>query len=123
MATDIYAVMRLFEDQQLLTEPMTIDAEANPDNKPVATMVKGFAGITPGAAVTNLSVDSAVPRTGAEVDWIKLAFDHTAVEMVVTIGVKQKVSKGFIMNSKVNGGIGKETTISCSFTGEPMKDL
>lgn len=121
MATDQYAVLYSFVDQQLLTEEMDVDLDYNPDLKPVSTQAKGFAGVTKGAGSMTATVTSALPRAGIEKDYFELARLATPVEFIIVMANKKLVSKGFITGVKVKGGVSQETRVDFTFHGEEPK--
>ena len=52
----------------VLAEEASISIDRNTNSQAVFTTVKGYSGESPGAGVCELSVDSAVPSAGMELD-------------------------------------------------------
>ena len=52
----------------ILAQEASISIDRNTNSQPVFTTVLGYNGESPGAGVCELSVDSAVPSTGFELD-------------------------------------------------------
>lgn len=52
----------------VLSEEASISLDRTTNSQPVMTVVKGYTGESPGAPMVELSVDSAVPSTGFELD-------------------------------------------------------
>jgi hypothetical protein len=110
-------------DGQLLVEEMEIQWDYDPANSIIKTQQKGFAGVTPGAGGFNVSVNSAVPRAGTEVDYVSLVANRTAVEGIVVSGGKKLVSKGFIMKLGGKGGVNQDTTVSFDYSGSEPEEM
>ena len=121
MGTEVYAVGLVSVDGVPLMEEISIDAELNPGNNIVVTQRKAFAGITPGAGRFSMKVNSAIPRAGIEngnLDLYTITKDHIPVNMVLTRGYKQLISRGFIMHISEKYSCNSDSVLDFSFEGE-----
>lgn len=121
--TDLYATMYVVLDGQLLVEEMEVVWDYDPANSVIKTQQKGFAGVTPGAGGWSVSVVSAVPRAGTEVDYVSLVKNRTAVECIVISGGKKLVSKGFLMKLGGKGGVNQDSTVSFDYSGSEPEEM
>lgn len=120
MATDQYAKGAFFLDGQLLVESQSIDVEFDAGNQIITTQQKGFGGISPGSPSTKMTVKSAIPKSGLEVDLYTLSKDRTPVDAVVFAGGTTRTSRGFIMTVSESFGVDNPSTIDFTFEGEPL---
>lgn len=119
MSLQAYEKGALFKDGALLAETTDFNFEHDPQLQPIFTQQKGFAGISPGAEITRISVNSAVPRVGFEVDYLASLQGLTVVEMTL-FGHSQKTTcKGYITNVKQQFGVNQAASVSFDFIGEP----
>jgi len=120
MATDQYAQGAFFLDGQLLAESQSIDIQLDAGNQIMTTQQKGFAGVSPGSAKTSMTVKSAIPKAGLEVNLYELALNRTPIDAVVFAGGTTRTSRGFIMNVSETFGVDSPSTVDFSFEGEPL---
>lgn len=121
MALALYDQVYVFIDGALLSEALTVATGIESDDQDVATMVKGFSGVSPGPQRRTVKVESAVPSSGFEYPFEKKYKDRSVVEIKLQSGStgKSMVSSGFFTNVNVDAGVGKATTVSFEFKGEP----
>ena len=121
MATDQYAVGYVFVDGQLLAEELNVDIDFQTGNQIVVTQYKGFAGVSPGASRTMITVKNAIPKAGLEYNAYDAAKNHTPVEFVVFAAGNKRTSTGFIMNVKESFGVDTPSAIDFEFEGDPLE--
>lgn len=121
MALDLYDQVYVFVDGALLSEALTVATGLESDDQDVATMVKGFAGLTPGPQRRTVKVENAVPSAGFEYPFEKKYKDRSVVQIKLQSGStgKSMVSDGFFTGVNVDAGVGKSTSVSFEFKGEP----
>lgn len=68
MALETYTDARIDIRSSMLTEEASITLDRQSGAQRVFTVPKGFAGVSPGARLMELTVDNAVPSTGFEYD-------------------------------------------------------
>jgi hypothetical protein len=122
MATDLYATGLMFVDGILVAEEVSFTTNFDTKNNVIETQAKGFAGISPGAGTTKVTVVSAVPRAGFELDYYKRATQRLPVEFTAVRGTKKLSFKGFIMTIDEKYGVNQasEGTID-AMCGEPTE--
>ena len=117
MAQQVYAQFFAFLDQALLEEEIDLDWDVDPDAKPISTQAKGYAGVSKGSGKFTVNVTSACPTSGPEVNFIELSVKQTFVDMVVTMGTKQMISRGTITNVKGKGGASNPSDVVFTYIG------
>ena len=117
MAQQVFAQFFVFVDQALLEMELDVDWDVNPDAKPIATQAKGYAGVSKGSGMFTVNVTNACPAAGPEINFIELAVKQTFVDMVVTMGTKQMISKGTITNVKGKGGASNPSSVDFTYIG------
>lgn len=122
MALQHYSSAAIFVDGSLLSEASEVNIETNPALVEIMTMQKGFAGVSPGAEKTSISVTSAVPRVGFELDYLDKCQGVKVVEVTVFAHGKKTTCKGFLSNVKQTYGVNKEATVSFDFIGQPVEE-
>lgn len=123
MSTERYTQALLFVDGILAAEEVSCELDEDAGNNVVLTQAKGFAGITPGADQTKLSVTSAIPRAGVEIDYDDRRKKRTPTEFMIARGGKRKQFKGFVMNTKESHGVNKTSELSFEAQGGPCETL
>ena len=111
-----------FADGQMFAESQSVDVEHDPQMQPVYTQQKGFAGMTPGAEVTKFTVDSAVPASGYEYDYLDKLQNVTVVEATLFAASKKLTVKGYITNLKKKFAWNNPATVTFDFMGGPAKE-
>lgn len=112
MATDLYTQGLIFVDGILAADCTEFSVDYDTQNNPVFTIAKGFAGITPGAGQTKVSISTAVPRAGYEIDYFKRALDNTPVEFIGWRGSSKYSFKGFLLTIGEKHGVNSASTAS-----------
>ena len=67
---------------RLLAEASSVQTRVNANNNPVRTMRRGLAGKSDGAREATMSISNAIPRAGAEFDFVTLVKSGAFVEVV-----------------------------------------
>jgi hypothetical protein len=117
MGTELYSQGQIFADGQLVADATTVKLDFNTNDNPVFTLAKGFAGITPGAGQTGVSIDQAIPRAGYDYDWFQRAVGRTPVEIVAWRGSKKMNIKGFIQTIGEQLGVNQTSVGSIAIIG------
>ena len=121
MATDQYAVGYIFVDGQLLAEALSVDLDYQTGNQIVVTQYKGFAGVSPGADRTMITVKSAIPKAGLELNVYDIAKNRTPVEFVIFAAGNKRTSTGFIQGVKESFGVDTPSSLDFDFEGDPLE--
>jgi hypothetical protein len=114
----LYALLYVTVDGALLTEESSVQVRRASNAQIVQTTAKGFAGVSPGAPMVNISIKNALPAADIEYD----AGDVITSLAVVEIGVihpsgKQLVAKGFILEDTFGHSVGSESNYDFEFVG------
>jgi hypothetical protein len=105
MACEIYTQGLIFCDGVLAAEEVSFNVDYSTNDNVVVTQSKGFAGITPGAGSTKVSIETAIPRAGYEIDYFQKAVGRTPVEVIGFRGSKKINLKGFIQSIGEKHGV------------------
>lgn len=122
MAIEIYEKAVVFVDGQMLSESTSVTIDTDPKLNVIETMQKGMAGFSPGAEATTISVDSAVPRAGFEVNYIKRVQNVQVVEITVLAHGQKTTCTGCITKVSQKYGVGTAANVSFEFLGSPINE-
>lgn len=123
MALDVYDQIYVYINGNVLVEGTQVQTGLESDDQKVMTILKGFAGISPSPDVRVVKMENVVPSTGFEFDFEAAKLNRELVELKLQSGAtgKTMISRGFIMVVSLDSGVGKTTTVSFDFVGEPAK--
>ena len=108
-----YTKFSLFVDNTLIAEQQNVEATHSGGFQEVNTTEKGLSGFSPGSAKMTLKIDSAVPRAGYELDYLKHVYNGNILDVVFFRAGKKVKSKGLIMD--LTEGQGTDKAASASF--------
>lgn len=117
MALGNYTQGQIFIEGALCAEEVTFSTSFKTNNQDVITQAKGFAGVTPGAGMTDVTIEEAIPRAGFELDFYKWAKNRTAIEIVGWRGSKKLTIKGFIDGIDEKHGVNTNSIASITIKG------
>lgn len=120
-ALQIYERGSVFFANQLLVECVSFTVKADPKLNPISTMQKGFAGVSPGAEMTEVEVTEALPRAGFDYDALRAIQGVEVVDFVCFLGAKKLASKGFISGLDLTSGVDKGAEVKFNFMGSPLE--
>lgn len=111
-----------------LSEAASITVRRSTNSNPVQTIAKGYSGETPGACMSELTIESAVPSTGFELDPgpFMLALNPNAggpnpdgVTFEVSISDGPTFSfTGFVIEDNFSYAVNSNSSISFTVRGE-----
>lgn len=114
----IYTLLYVTVQGKLLTEEASVTITRQTGSQAVLTVAKGYAGESPGAAMVEISVTSAVPTADFEYD---AGADMQALNFVeiglIGPGGKQLVAKGAIIKDSLKHSVNSESTYDFEFRG------
>jgi len=119
MATELYAQGSLFVEGIIVMQAVEFSIDYDTNDNPVNTIELGFGGITPGAGMTQVSITSAVPRTGFEISYHKWAKARKAIEVLGYRGSSKISVTGFIKTVGEKIGVDGVTGTIGIHAGEP----
>jgi hypothetical protein len=116
----LYALIFPTMDGSLLIEAKSISIDRTTNSQPVSTLAKGYAGESPGAAMSEFTVDSAIPANGFEFDMgKKMAALSTGHLYLLGPGGQQYKGEVFVFADSVKSGVNQEAAYSFRARG-PM---
>lgn len=118
MALQLYTLASVYINGQLLSEEARVTVDRETKSQEVATVAKGFAGLSPGAAVTNITVENAVPAVGFEKDMSTIMKQLQVVELTIFAAGSTLTSKGFIISDNFSHAVNSESKLDFKFIGE-----
>ena len=109
----LYTIMLGVLNGTLLAEEQEIDFKRTANAVQVDTVLKGFAGLSPGAPMLEVDITNAMPQGGFEFDAGPYIASLTPVAIQV-IGPGGKVMKGdaFIVEDQGKHGVGQQARYS-----------
>ncbi len=86
----------------------------------VMTLLKNYAGVTPGPLKGVLSLTFMIPESGLEVDIMALERARGVVDfgMLQSGSGQRMLSKGFVRNTSLEAGVGQNARATCEIHGE-----
>lgn len=118
----LYTLLYCTIGGKLLTEEGSMTVRRSTNSIAVATVAKGYAGESPGAAMVEIDIENAVPAAGFEYD---AGDDMEALNFVelgcIGPGGKQLVARGAITEDSLQGGVNAESKYSLKFRGAFQK--
>lgn len=106
----------------LLAEAMEIETRLESDISQIKTIVKGFAGISPGSPVRIVTIKSPVPLSGPEFDFEKAMVTSTPVALRLTqggSGLSVTMSEAYVIGPvSLATGVGKATEQDVTLVGK-----
>ena len=118
----LYDQMYAYINGKLLAENTSIGTELTGQQQEVDTLVRGFAGISPGPDKRTISFENVIPVSGMEVEVEKFYLNKVELDVRLQQGGsgRKYEGKGFVQPGiKVDSGVGKTTTLSFSMVCDP----
>lgn len=119
MATQIYSGAAVYLNHGLLAENTDVSINFNGNHQRVNTLARGFAGLSKGASVTEISFTSAVPDDGFEVDPVPFVNNMEVVEVTIFAASSTLTLKGFVEQASLSKGVDNAMQLTFSFVGGP----
>lgn len=95
----------------------SIDFNIETDNKDVNTLLLGRAGHSAGSKSVKVSVSSAVPQDGLEVDWPAIADAQAEVALAFRLADTTYNLRGDVRSVKLGTSTDKANEVSFEFSG------
>lgn len=112
---------KIYFGAQLLAEATRVRFSVSGNNRRVRTMQKAAAGRSRGAVESEVSIDSAVPLAGMEVEFIEICINNENVRVVVDVAGQQFQIDGWVEDSEVTQGVDDTAGVSATvFGGKPL---
>lgn len=119
----VYDQILMAVNGQILGEAESVEVRNENTSQDVLTLVKGFAGETPGPDKLVCSVSSFLPSSGQEFAFDKAEQLHAiyTVSFIQRSGSKKLTSTGFFRNFRASAGVGQNSKVDVEFHGTPAK--
>ncbi len=101
----------------ILTQNSGIAMERTTGSQPVLTLLRGYAGESPGAGMTTISLQNVVPAVDFEFMADVFMESLTAVEIGVNVASRIMVCKGFIIKDSYKQSVNGEGQYDMDFRG------
>lgn len=113
-----YTKATIYIDGQLLAEEASVTVKRTTAAQIVKTVAKGFAGVSPGAAMIEVSVENAVPADNFELNPQKYMTGLDVAELTIFAANSTLTSKGFILSDNFSHAVDTQSKLSFEFTGQ-----
>jgi len=117
MATDLYSKAQVYVNGGLLSEEASVTIKRTTGAQIIKTVAKGFAGVSPGAPMVEISISNAVPSADFELDPGSFMLALEPAEVTVFAAGKTLTSKGFILDDNFSHGVETPSKLDFNFTG------
>ena len=118
MSTQLYTQCEVYRNGGKLTEETSVKLTRTTKAQIQETVARGFAGVSPGAKMIQISVENAVPSADFEYDAGDDMGELRVAEITLFAAGKTLTSKGFITDDNFNHSVNSPSTYSFEFTGE-----
>jgi hypothetical protein len=113
-----YAKATILINSQVLAEAASVTVKRMTNSQMVETIAKGYAGESPGASRTEISVSNAVPRADFEYDPGKDMNGLDIVELTVLAAGKALTTKGTILDDNFSAAVNSSVKLDFNFRGQ-----
>lgn len=114
----LYSLAYVTFDNAIASQEGMVSIRRTTGSQPVATVALGYAGESPGAAMCEIEIESAVPFAGLEFDPTKNMQGLIPIEVGVVIAGKVAKSKGFIHEDDYRHAVNQESKQTIRFRGQ-----
>lgn len=121
MASNVqkYTKAVVYVNSNLLTEESNVTIKREDGGNPVKTTAKGYAGRSPGAPMTNITVRNAVPSADFEFNPGVFINQTEEVEITVFAAGRTLTVVGFITSDNFQHGVDSAAELEFEFEGGP----
>jgi hypothetical protein len=113
----------IYVQGRLLAECTKCSFSVKANNNPVVTMQKQLAGKSDGARSSEGTIESAVPRKGYEVDFVRYCIEGTELTVVVKSGGRRHQFPMWVESVEWSNATDSTTLLSASLSGGPPRTL
>ena len=124
MALQLYSQVEVYLNGTKMAEEAQVSIGRRTNAQPVNTVAKGYAGESPGAAIMEVKITSAVPAAAFEVNpgqfmGLVSASALVPVEITLFAAGSTLTSKGFVYEDNLSHAVNSEAKIEMSARLEP----
>src|SRR6266404_659968 len=105
----LYSLAFITFEGSLLAQEASCSIRRTTGSQPVGTVALGYAGESPGMAMCEIEIESAVPIAALEIDPTKVMQGLIPVEIGVVMAGKVAKSKGFIHEDDYRHALNQES--------------
>jgi len=105
----------------LLTEMADVSVKVNGNHQDVKTLAKGWAGISEGAVMTEITITNKVPSNGFEVEVLPLINELARVTLGLFMGGQLLTVTGYIMSADLDKSVDADAKQSFVFHTGPSR--
>jgi hypothetical protein len=118
-----YAKATVLWNGAILSEEASVSIKRASNAQVVKTVAKGFAGMSQGAAMVNISISNAVPSSGFEMDPGDLIMNNLIGQLTVILGdySLSLTANGFITDDNFSHAVDTASKLDFEFVTGPAK--
>lgn len=113
----LYTAASVYVNGSLLAEEASVQVKRATNSQQVITVAKGYAGESPGAAMCEVTVESAVPADDFELNPGKFMSELAVVEFTIFAAGNTLTFKGFVTEDNFSHAANSESKLSFSARG------
>lgn len=114
----LYTAANVYINGSLLSEEASVTVNRSTNSQQVITVAKGYAGESPGAAMCEITVESAVPAADFELDPSTFMGELQVVEFTVFAAGNTLTFKGFIISDNFSHAANTESKLTFNARGQ-----
>ncbi|KYF87787.1 hypothetical protein BE20_24900 [Sorangium cellulosum] len=115
---DLYTKAQVYVNSALLAEEASVTIKRSTGAQQVKTVAKGFAGLSPGSPMCEITVSNAVPSADFELDPGQFMKDLEVVEVTIFAAGRTATSKGFITDDNFSHAVDTASKLDFTFVGQ-----
>lgn len=110
-SSQLYTLIFFVANGTLLAEEQQVDMRRTANAQRILTVAKGFAGLSPGAALLEIDVTNAIPSGGFELDMGEYIASLGTIDVqVLGPGGKSTKGKAFVEHDTIRHGVNQEAS-------------
>ena len=117
----LYTAAFVYVNGALLAEEASVTVNRSTNSQQVITVAKGYAGESPGAAMCEVTVESAVPAGDFEFNTSSSLEELRVTEFTIFAAGNTLTFKGFIISDNFSHAANTESKLSFSARGQFAK--
>ena len=115
----LYASAAVLVEGLFLTQESSVTVARTTNSQAVNTVALGYAGESPGAAMVEITISSAVPSADFELNPGKFMKRNQEVEIgILGPGGKQLTARGFIISDNFQHAVNSASSLEFQFRGK-----
>lgn len=114
-----YSKAIIYVNSNVLSEEASVTIKRSSNSQPVKTTAKGYAGESPGAAMTEITVTNAVPAIDFEFNPGIFINELDNVELTIFAAGRTLTVIGSIIDDNFSHAVDSEAKLEFSFRGGP----